>query len=145
MLKQKKMQTNFCSSVELRMIIWLHVQSHWHARHLVCSYKSWVCMHLHAPVHISLDFRHLHLKFLQPVLYEHDTTSRQLSGIAGRDISVGTSCPSISVQPCVVGSGKFGCTNLPCVKLGGITAPFSVSMFLMVFYARALSICRMES
>ena len=76
--------------------------------------ESGVCAHLQARVHISLDLRHLHLNVWQPVVHEHDTTSKQLSGTAGRDISVGTSCPSVSFQPCVVGSGKFGCVQCAC-------------------------------
>ena len=76
--------------------------------------ESRVCAHLQAPVHISFDMRHLHLNVWHCVVHEHDTTPKQLSGMAGRDISVGTSCPSTNFQPCVVGSGKFGCWQCAC-------------------------------
>lgn len=71
--------------------------------------ESRVCTHLQAPVHNSFDLRHLHLNVWQRVVHEHDTTSKQLSGTAGRDVSVGMSFPSTRFQPCAVGSGKFGC------------------------------------
>ena len=76
--------------------------------------ESGLCAHLQARVHISLDLRHMHLNVWQPVAHEHDTTSKQLSGTAGSNISVGTRCPFISFQPWVVSSGKLGCVQCAC-------------------------------
>ena len=69
--------------------------------------ESSVCAHLQAPVHVSFDMRHLHLNVWHCFVHEYDPTFKQLSGMAGRDISVGT-----SVHP--PGSSKVGCRQCAC-------------------------------
>ncbi len=77
---------------------------------LVWIVHARVCTYLQAPVSIGFD----HLNVWLRVIHEHNITSKQLSGTVLRDVSVGTSYPSTSFQPCYVGLGKCGCGQCVC-------------------------------
>ncbi len=66
-------------------------------------------MLLHWPMHFSADFLYLHLADEQPFLQPHVTNYKQVSGIAGFVIRIGSSVlPTRWCQPIVDTSGRFG-------------------------------------
>ena len=71
--------------------------------------------HLHAPVHQSLAFLHLHLSVVHALVQPHDITSMQLCGTGDNDISCGTSFPSSQYQPLPSGDGRIGKVQLACL------------------------------